>query len=133
MESNIVFFDDVCVLCSRSVRFIYRNDTKKQFFFAALDSEAFRKIVQSGVKTREYSDSVILYSREKLYYKSGAALRIALRLRFPFPLLGIFFIVPPFLRNAVYDWIARNRYRWFGKLDTCFVPEEGLKEKFLGK
>lgn len=131
MVSNVIFFDDLCVLCSRSVRFIYRNDRRKHFYFASLDSETFRKIDVQQSKTKPQSDSVILYSGKKFFYKSGAALRIALRLRFPYPLLAIFFIVPPFLRNGIYDWIARNRYQWFGKLDACFIPEKGLKEHYL--
>lgn len=75
--------------------------------------------------------SVILYSNGKIYDKSGAALRIAVQLGFPYTLLGLFFLVPPFIRNFIYDYIARNRYRWFGKKDACMIPTPELKSLFL--
>ncbi|MCA1746504.1 MAG: DCC1-like thiol-disulfide oxidoreductase family protein [Bacteroidales bacterium] len=170
MEQQIVFFDDICVLCSRSVRFIYRHDRKERFLFASFDSEAFRRIshllpdrdrplpdqdrplpdrdrLQSGRDhlqpgldrptdppdnfSHALPDSVVLYRKGKVYLRSGAALRIAMMLRFPLPLLAAFLVVPSFIRNAVYDWIARNRYRWFGKRETCFLPDDDLKDRFL--
>ena len=168
MEQQIVFFDDICVLCSRSVRFIYRHDRKKRFLFASFDSEAFSKIshllpgreraadrnaashpgsprgidqvrghptVQPADRPdnsfRSLPDSVVLYSKGRVHLRSGAALRIAMLLRFPLPLLAVLLIVPPFIRNAVYDWIARNRYRWFGKRETCFLPDDDLRKRFL--
>ena len=76
-------------------------------------------------------DSVVLYRKGRVYLRSGAALRIAMLLRFPLPLLAAFLVVPPFIRNTVYDWIARNRYRWFGKRETCFLPNDDLRERFL--
>ena len=156
MEQQIVFFDDICVLCSRSVRFIYKHDRKQRFLFASFDSEAFRRIshllpgqdlMQSGQdrtlpgrdpntdspdnSTRSFPDSVVLYRKDRVYLRSGAALRIAMSLRFPLPLLATFLVVPPFIRNAVYDWIARNRYRWFGRRETCFLPNDDLRKRFL--
>jgi len=157
MEQQIVFFDDVCVLCSRSVRFIYRHDRKKRFLFASFDSEAFSKIshllpaqdrllsaheraterdVAPRISSRGNSshampDSVVLYRKGRVYLHSGAALRIAMLLRFPISLLAVLLVVPAFIRDAVYDWIARNRYRWFGKRETCFLPGDDLRERFL--
>ena len=131
MNSPVIFFDDLCVLCSRSVQFIYRNDIKKRFYFASLESEAFNGISGQFNQDKSIPKSVILYDNGKVYSRSGAALRIAWRLRFPLPLLALALIVPPFLRNAFYDWIARKRYAWFGKRDTCFIPENDLKTKFL--
>lgn len=167
MEPAIIFFDDNCVLCSRSVQFIYRNDWKGRFRFASLDSQAFGKISHrvegiagfpeipggkrldpgdgklrapvtgkqldpgDGTGQTSASGTVILYMNKKLYTRSAAALHIVSRLRFPVSLLAAGWIVPPFFRDAVYDWIARNRYRWFGKRDTCFVPEGGLKDRVL--
>jgi predicted DCC family thiol-disulfide oxidoreductase YuxK len=167
MEPAIIFFDDNCVLCSRSVQFIYRYDRKGRFRFASLDSQAFGKISHrvegfagvpeipggkrldpgngklrapgtgkrrdpgTGTRLASAAGTVILYMNEKVYARSAAALHIVSRLRFPVSLLAAGWIVPPFLRDAVYDWIARNRYRWFGKRDTCFVPEGGLKDRVL--
>lgn len=143
MDPAIVFFDDTCVLCSRSVQFIFRHDRKGRFQYASLDSEAFGKIMDrlpgvtfpeslSSVTGQSASPgSVVLFMKGKIYQRSSAALRIATRLRFPVSLLAAGWIVPPFLRDAVYDWIARNRYRWFGKRETCFIPDGALKERVL--
>ncbi|MCA1746153.1 MAG: DCC1-like thiol-disulfide oxidoreductase family protein, partial [Bacteroidales bacterium] len=80
---------------------------------------------------QESPGSVVLYRRGKVYLRSAAALRIAMSLRFPMPLLAAGFLFPPFIRNGIYDWIARNRYRWFGKRENCFLPDGGLRERFL--
>lgn len=131
MKSPVIFFDDICVLCSRSVQFIHRNDRKKKFYFASLDSEAFRSVQHQLNKKEMGIDSVVLYDNGRLYLRSSAGLRIAASLRFPWPLLVAGWILPPFLRNGIYDWIARNRYRWFGKMDQCFLPDPDLKKHFL--
>jgi predicted DCC family thiol-disulfide oxidoreductase YuxK len=131
MDSPIIFFDDICVLCSKSVRFVHRHDKKNQFHFASMNSHSFQKLISSFPDKNIRTDSVLLYSNGKIYSRSGAVLRIAWRLRFPFPLLSLAFVLPPFLRNAIYNWIARSRYRWFGMLKTCFVPGEGIKDRFM--
>ena len=132
MNQSIVFFDDICLLCSWSVRFIYRNDSRGKFHFASLDSPYFEELIQSlDIEKDSLTDSLVLYCRGKLYTQSAAALRIAVSLRFPLPLLAIFFVIPRFLRNSVYDFIARYRYRWYGKSERCFMPEGGLKERFI--
>ncbi len=140
MEHPVVFFDDYCVLCSRSVRFIYQNDPGGRFRFASFDSKAFRRIagklpesveVSPGEVTEEPKGSVVLYRRGRVYLRSGAALRIAMLLRFPIPLLAAGFALPPFIRDRIYDFIARRRYHWFGRRETCFLPDEGLRDRFL--
>ncbi|MEX0986016.1 MAG: DCC1-like thiol-disulfide oxidoreductase family protein [Bacteroidales bacterium] len=132
MKEYIVFFDDICVFCSNSVRFIYRNERKQPFYFASLDSKTFNSISGPLSGNRKPgTDSLVLYKKGRLYLRSGAALRIAWKLRFPIPLASIGLIIPPFIRNGIYDWIARNRYRWFGKREYCFVPDGRLKERFL--
>ncbi|MFC2080319.1 thiol-disulfide oxidoreductase DCC family protein [Bacteroidota bacterium] len=130
MNSPVIFFDDICVLCSRSVQFIYRNDNKKLFYFASMNSESFKKIADNPGIHSSSSESVLLYSNGKVYSRSGAALRIASKLRFPWPLITLLFIIPPFLRNGIYDWIAWNRYKWFGKRISCFLPAGDLKNRF---
>ncbi|MDF1571847.1 MAG: DCC1-like thiol-disulfide oxidoreductase family protein [Bacteroidales bacterium] len=131
MEPAIVFFDNTCVLCSRSVQFIFRHDRKGRFQYASLDSGAFSRIAHLVPAGARVPDSVILYMKGRVYLRSSAALRIGARLRFPVSLVAAGWIVPPFLRDAVYDWIARNRYRWFGKRETCFIPEGALQERVL--
>ena len=112
----MVLYDGYCKLCSRTVQWIIRNDPGKRFSFTALQEAELRAFDQPG------GDTVLLMMNGKVHNRSGAALRIALRLRFPWPLLGIFLLVPPFLRNGVYHLVARNRKRWFGTRTTCFLP-----------
>lgn len=131
MSSNepIIFFDGVCNLCNASVQWIILRDKKKQFRFAPLQGNTAKELLK--ISQDEAPQSVILYHKGKVFNKSSAALRIAILLGFPFNLTGIFFIVPSFIRNIVYDWIARNRYRWFGKKDACMIPTPELKTLFL--
>jgi predicted DCC family thiol-disulfide oxidoreductase YuxK len=125
---HLVLFDGVCNLCNTSVQKVIRNDRKKLFHFASLQSSAGKKILADY---NVISDSILYLRKGKIFQKSGAALRIALRLRFPYPLLGIFLVIPWFLRDPVYDLIARKRYKWFGRKDQCMIPEPELKDRFL--
>lgn len=100
--------------------------------FAPLQGEAGKKIIEYYKIDTSKVDSIILYTEENgLDYKSTAALKIASKLGFPRNLMGIFLIVPTFIRNWVYDWIAKNRYKWFGKKNECMIPTPNLKSKFL--
>ena len=126
----IVFFDGVCNLCNASVQWLIKRDQKHQFRFAPLQGETAKlhlKITDENATPQ----SVILFENGKVYQKSTAALRLAVKLGFPWFLAGIFFIIPRFLRDWVYDYIARNRYRWFGKKDACMIPTPELKALFL--
>ena len=126
----IVFFDGVCNLCNSSVQVIIRNDKNKIFRFASLQSD-FTKQFLAKHQFDINSDSIILFYNSRFYEKSSAALIIAKNLRFPFPLLLIFWIIPIPIRNWMYSFIAKNRYRWFGKKEFCMIPEPGLKSRFL--
>ena len=130
--NHIVFFDGVCNLCSESVQFIIKNDHKNQFKFSSLQSEFAQKTLAIKNFT-EISNlqTIILLTNNNTFSKSGAVLRISRYLKFPFNLLYFFIIVPPFIRNAIYDFISKNRYRWFGKKSECWVPDETLKSKFI--
>jgi predicted DCC family thiol-disulfide oxidoreductase YuxK len=128
-EQHIVFFDGVCNLCNSSVQFIIRNDKKARIKFASLQSDKARELLKPFGNFNE--DSVLYLKDEILYTHSSAALRIAKQLDGLWPLFFIFIIIPPFIRDGIYNWIAKNRYRWFGKLDQCMLPEEGLKDRFL--
>jgi predicted DCC family thiol-disulfide oxidoreductase YuxK len=130
--NHVVFFDGVCNLCSESVKFIIKNDRNNVFKFSSLQSEFAQKTLSNkNIKEISNSRTIILLSNNNTYAKSGAVLRIARLLRFPLNLLYIFIIVPPFIRNAVYDYISNNRYRWFGKKQECWIPNETLKSKFI--
>jgi predicted DCC family thiol-disulfide oxidoreductase YuxK len=130
--NHIVFFDGVCNLCSESVQFIIKNDTNNLFKFSSLQSEFAQKtLVNKNITEISNFRTIILLTNNNTYSKSGAVLRIARYLKFPFNLLYIFIIIPPFIRNAVYDFVSKNRYRWFGKKAECWIPDETLKSKFI--
>jgi len=130
-EHDILLFDGVCNLCNSSVNFIIDRDPKKHFKFAALQSEFGQtKLKELGFNQEEF-DSLVLLSNGKVYRKSSAALRIAKKLKGLWPLLYIFIIIPPFIRHGVYDIIGKNRYKWFGKQDSCRMPTPELKQRFV--
>lgn len=126
-----IIFDGVCHLCNQSVDFVIRRDKQRRFRYTANQMEAGRRILQQHGKDPDEVHSVYLFEDGTLYDKSTAALRIARGLGFPWSLAYVFIIVPPFLRNAIYDWIARNRYRWFGKKDSCRLPSPDERALFL--
>ena len=134
-NKKLILFDGVCNLCNSSVLYVLKHDKKNLFLFAPLQSEVGKdliKIHNININTNK-TDSVILYTPEKgITYKSTAALKIASHLGFPRNMMAIFYIIPPFIRNWVYDYIAKNRYKWYGKKKTCMIPTPELKSKFLG-
>ena len=123
----IVLFDGVCNLCNGAVQFIIARDKHQQFRFASLQS-GFGQQYQQQVGE---IDSILLVEKGKVYYKSTAALRIARKLDGLWPVLFVFIVIPPFVRDFIYDIIARNRYRWFGKKESCWLPTPDLKALFL--
>lgn len=127
----VVLFDGVCNLCSGTVQFVIRHDAKNRFQFASLQSSYGQKILQQYQLPTNVFNSFILLENDKIFTRSTAALRVAKRLRGLWPLLYAFSIIPPFIRNAVYDWIAKNRYNWFGKQETCWLPTPELRDRFL--
>ncbi len=130
-EHDILLFDGVCNLCNSSVNFIIDRDPKKHFKFAALQSDFGQtKLKELGFNQEEF-DSLVLLSNGKIYRKSSAALRIAKKLKGLWPFLYIFIIIPPFIRHGVYDIIGKNRYKWFGKQDSCRMPTPELKQRFV--
>lgn len=129
--SSVVLFDGVCNLCNAAVRFVIERDPGGRFRFAALDSEAARTLRHATGAPAALPDSIVLVDEDGEFTRSDAALRIARRLTFPWPLAYVFILVPRVLRDALYDWIARHRYRWFGRRDTCMVPTPELRGRFL--
>jgi|SRR5690606_14660357 len=131
-HKKLLLFDGVCNLCNASVQYIIKHDTKDVFLFAPLQSEVGKQLIEAYNIDTKKTDSIILYAPEKgIDYKSNAALKIAKHLGFPRNLMVLFFIVPAFIRNWVYDYIAKNRYRWYGKKESCMIPTPELKNKFL--
>jgi predicted DCC family thiol-disulfide oxidoreductase YuxK len=128
--SSVILFDGVCNLCNGGVQFVVARDPAGRFQFAPLQSAAAsRQIAASGV--RSLPDSIVLVEDGRLWTQSTAALRIARRLRFPWPLAYAMIVVPRPVRDWIYNLVARNRYRWFGKRETCMVPTPALRARFL--
>ena len=131
-HKQLVLFDGVCNLCDASVQYIIKHDKNDIFLFTALQSEVGQQIIKEFNIDTNKIDSIILYSNEHgISYKSTAALKIASKLGFPRNLLSVFWIIPAIIRNWIYDYIAKNRYKWYGKKEECMIPTPDLKSKFL--
>ena len=131
-DKSLILFDGVCNLCNTSVLYVIKHDAKNRFLFAPLQSNIGQQIIAKYNLDTSKTDSIILYSPGKrLKVKSTAALHIARRLGLPNNLLSVFLIIPDFIRNWVYDFIAKNRYKWYGKKDNCMIPTPELKAKFI--
>ena len=131
-DKKIVLFDGVCNMCDSLVQYVIRRDTKDVFRFVQLQSETGMKILQHIGVDREKMDSIILYEPGiAYYYKSAAVIEIAKALGGIAGLLSVFKIVPTSIRNSVYDYVARNRYKWYGKKDSCMMPTKEMLSKFL--
>ncbi|MFS8081885.1 MAG: thiol-disulfide oxidoreductase DCC family protein [Ginsengibacter sp.] len=129
IPNKIIFFDGVCNLCNRLVIFIIKRDRSRIFKFASLQSA---KAEEMGIIQKDKTlNTIIFFSENKLYQKSSAVLHICKLLPFPWPLLFGFIIVPRFIRDSVYNFVADNRYKWFGKKDQCMVPSENIEDRFL--
>lgn len=126
-----LLFDGVCNLCSGSVQFILKRDTRGRFRFASLQSDAGRRLMTGHGLDPDALSSVVLIEDGRAYQESAAALRIARHLPGAWKLLRVFTVIPRPLRDAIYRLIARNRYRWFGKTETCWLPTPELRARFL--
>ena len=124
-----ILFDGVCNLCSAYVQFVIRRDPGKRFRFAQLQSE-----VGQALSTDHGSgglESMLLIRNGKVYRKSAAAIRICGLLRFPWPVVWVFWLVPKPVRDWCYDFVGSRRYKWFGKKTQCWIPDEDLAGRFL--
>jgi predicted DCC family thiol-disulfide oxidoreductase YuxK len=130
-DRAVVLFDGVCTLCNGAVQFVIRRDPARRFQFAALGSPAAARILRDVGGPASLPDSLVVVEDGRVYVRSTAALRIARRLRFPWPLLAALVVVPTPIRDAVYDFVARHRYRWFGRKDACMLPPAGARDLFL--
>lgn len=132
-EKPVLLFDGYCNLCSGSVIFIIKREKRDIFRFASLQSEFAKDLLSKLNSGENIPDSIVLVEANEVYYKSKAALKVARRLKFPWSLLYIFIVIPPFFRDWMYDFIAKRRYRWFGKKQQCFVPQKDVQHKFLSE
>ncbi len=131
-EHDIILFDGVCNLCNGAIQFIIKRDKKDRYRFAALQSDLAKELTQERNIDTQKIDSIILIEPGKAYYiKAPAALRIGKNFGGLWILLSIFEWIPPVISNWVYDIVAKNRYRWFGRKDECMIPTPELKQKFL--
>lgn len=127
----VIVFDGLCNLCNSAVQFVIKHDKKKQFHFASLQGEYGRKVLAGLPESFSSLKTFILIENGKVYTRSTAALRVARKLAIPVNWLYGFMIIPAFIRNAVYNFISKNRYKWFGKKDACMLPTPELKNRFL--
>lgn len=125
-------FDGVCNLCAAAVRFVIERDPAARFSFASLQSDTARRLLEQAGLLATLPDSIVLLDEEGVHTRSDAALRIAAGLRRPWYFAAGLNVVPKALRDRVYDFVARRRYRWFGKQDACLVPTPELQSRFLG-
>jgi predicted DCC family thiol-disulfide oxidoreductase YuxK len=127
----IILFDGVCNLCNFFIDFIIRKDRKGIFRFTPLQSAMGHEKIMLFKINEKSTDSVILLEEDKYFVRSTAALRILLKLHFPWSLMYVFILIPRIVRDPIYDCIARNRYQWFGKRETCRLPSPEEKERFF--
>jgi len=130
-KKPVILFDGVCNLCNNAVQFIIRHDPDEKFLFASLQSEFGQQLMKHYNLPLENFNSFILLQNNKVFNKSTGALKVAKQIKGSWKLLYIFIIVPKFIRDAVYTWIANNRYKWFGKKDACMIPTPQIKARFL--
>ncbi|MDI9320776.1 MAG: thiol-disulfide oxidoreductase DCC family protein [Phycisphaerales bacterium] len=130
-ESPIILFDGICNLCNGSVQFVIRHDKKKQFKFTSLQSVRGQQLTRSEGKDPTSHNSFILIKSGNYYYRSTAALKVLLMLGGIWRSFYLFIIIPRFIRDAVYNFIAQNRYRIFGKKNECILPNDELRDRFL--
>ncbi|OMF16464.1 thiol-disulfide oxidoreductase DCC [Paenibacillus amylolyticus] len=127
----IVLVDGVCHFCQGLTKWIIKRDPEGKYHFASLQSDVAKELLEKGNLSTDSMDTFVLIENGNYYTRSTAALRLAKGLKFPYPLLYVFIIIPKFIRNAVYNLVARNRYRWFGKDEACMLPTPEIKDRFL--
>ena len=130
-EHSIILFDGVCNVCTGAVQFVIKKDQKNHFRFASLQSQQGQNIlIRHQLPVNDFN-SFVLVENEKVYTRSDAALKVTKNLSGLWPLLYGFIIVPKFIRDGIYNLIAKNRYKWFGKKDSCMIPTPEIMAKFL--
>lgn len=127
----IILFDGICNFCNSAVNFTIKRDKNKTIKFTPLQSEVGKALIKEYGFPENDMSSFLLIENGKLYNKSTAALKVCRHLKGLWPFCYVFIIVPAFIRNAVYDFIAKNRYKWFGQKEECMVPTPDVRARFL--
>lgn len=131
-QAPLVLFDGVCNLCNGAVQFIIRRDPSAKIKFGALQTAAAAALLTRNQLAPDSLETIVFIDdKGEVHQRSGAALRICKHLSGLWPLMQVFLVIPPFIRDPVYNFIARNRYRWFGKRDSCMMPTPDLRSRFL--
>lgn len=130
-EQPIILFDGICNFCNSAVKFVIKRNKSNSIRFAALQSEAGQRSLQQYHLSVKAMESFVFIENGKAYERSSAALMVCRHLSGLWPLCYGFMIVPKFIRDGIYNWIAANRYKWFGVREECMVPTPELKERFL--
>ncbi len=129
-EHPILFYDGICVLCQGFVQWLIKRDKKEQFYYASLQQTLGQKVNQH-LNIDETDDSVILLHQGRYFTRADVSLEVVRLLGFPYSLLRIAKVVPKSIRDRVYQWIAANRYQWFGKDESCLIPSGELKARLI--
>lgn len=132
-EHPVILFDGICNFCNSAINFVIKRDSKSKFRFATLQSEAAQGLLSARQLSSSYLNSFVLVEGDKIFTRSTAALKVCRDLNGLWPLMYGFMIVPRFIRDGVYNWIARHRYQWFGKKDICMVPNKDVRSRFLNE
>jgi len=127
----IIFFDGVCNLCNSSVNFIIKKDKNEKFKFVAFQSSIGSDLLKKNNYNDNNLDTLVILKNNKIYTKSTAALLIAKELNSLWKLFSFFLLIPKFLRDPIYIFISKNRYKWFGKKESCMLPSPEIKSRFL--
>jgi predicted DCC family thiol-disulfide oxidoreductase YuxK len=130
-DQSIIFFDGVCNLCEGFVQWVIKRDPDGYFHFSSLQSDFARSFFESRGSDLNDLNSVILYNKGRFYKNSDVSLEVFKQLKFPWSLLYPFKVIPRIIRDSIYQWIAKNRYRWFGKKEQCMIPTPELQSRFL--
>jgi predicted DCC family thiol-disulfide oxidoreductase YuxK len=130
-DQSIILFDGVCNFCNGAVNFLIKKDKKSQLKFGAIQSEQGQELLRTyGLSTTEIN-TFIFIENKKAYTRSTAALKVSKYLGGLWPAFYGFIIVPKFIRDGIYNWIAKNRYKWFGQKDECMIPTPDVRQRFL--
>lgn len=127
----VVLYDGDCHLCAAAVKFAIVRDRRGRIKYAAQQSASGRRLIKAHGLDRSAAETFVLVEKGKAYTRSTAALRLVRHLRGAWPLMSVFLIVPKAVRDPLYTWVARNRYRWFGRRDSCMVMLPEFRERFL--
>jgi predicted DCC family thiol-disulfide oxidoreductase YuxK len=130
-HDNLILFDGVCNLCTKSVQFIIRHDRREKFTFLSMQSDLGRKIYHAAGLRPEESQTFVLVTKQRTLIRSEAVIEIATSFGGFWRIFAFFKILPPGLRDGLYSFVARRRYKWFGRRDSCMVPSEEVRKRFL--